>query len=215
METRQERIRRGLILARSIVRRLDEVGIHTRADVSLEHQHLAKRYVIRGVESGGAIAETGRYVTFAGENGEQLAYLQPIDSLGVNGLHAIVVAPVVVRIDLFRAGRTCQLLITKHEQGSIGNGRRPSLKNTFVFRGVDGLLDVELWGKDRDLAGSVTPQFWSRGGEVVEIPEAFRPAVRAATHGACCVGCSHAHYLTGVQAAAATHGPSGGLATYM
>ena len=133
----------------------------------------------------------------------------------MNGLHAIVVAPVVVRIDLFRAGRTCQLLITGSEQGSSGNGRRPSLKNTFVFRGVDGLLDVELWGKDLDLAGSVTPQFWSRGGEVVEIPEAFRPAVRAATHGACCVGCSHAHYLTGVQTTAATLGPSGGLATYM
>jgi hypothetical protein len=200
METRRERIRRGLILARSIVRRLDEVGIHTRADVSVEHQHLAKRYVIRGVESGGAIAETGRYVTFAGVSGEQLAYLQPLDGLGVNGLHAIVVAPVVIRIDLFRAGRACQLLITKHELESIEDGRRPSLKHTLLFRGVDGLLDIELWGKDRDLAGSATPQFWSRGGEVVEIPEAFRPAVRAATHGASCVGCSHSHYLRTLNA---------------
>lgn len=200
METRQERIRRGLILPRSIVRRLDDVGIHTRADVSLEHQHLAKRYVIRGVESGGAIAETGRYVTFAGVSGEQLAYLQPLDGLGVNGLHAIVVAPVVVRIDLFRAGRTCQLLITKHELESIEGGRRPFLRNTLLFRGVDGLLDIELWGKARDLAGSATPQFWSRGGEVVEIPEAFRPAVRAATHGASCVGCSHSHYLSNPSA---------------
>src|SRR5258708_6410554 len=98
-------------------------------------------------------------------------------------------------IDLFRAGRTCQLLITKHEQGSIEKGGRPSLKNSLVFRGMDGFLDVELWGKDRELAGSETPQFWSRGGEVVEIPEAFRPAVRATTHGASCVGCSHSHYL--------------------
>jgi hypothetical protein len=195
METKQERIRRGLILARSIVRRLDDVGIRTRPDVSLEHQHLARRYVIRGVESGGAIAATGRYVTFAGEGGEQLDYLHPIDGLGVNGLHAVVVGPLVVRIDLYRAGRTCQLLITKHEQQNIDAGKRPSLKNSLVFRGVDGLLDIELWGKDRDLAGSATPQFWSRGGEVVEIPEAFRPAVQAATHGASCVGCSHTHYL--------------------
>jgi hypothetical protein len=195
METRQDRIRRGLILARSVVRRLDEVGIYTRADVILEHQHLAKRYVIRGMESGGAITETGRYVTFAGENGEQLAYLQPIDGLAVNGLHAVVVAPVVVRIDLFRAGRTCQLLITKHEQGSFENGRRPSLESSIVFRGVDGLLDVELWGKDRAIAGSVVPQFWSRAGERMEVPKIFQPAVRAATHGASCVGCSHAHYL--------------------
>ena len=200
MEARQERIRRGLILPKSIVRRLDVVGIRARADVSLEHQHLAKRYVVRGVESGGAIAETGRYVTFAGESGEQLAYLQQLDRLGVNGLHAIVVAPVVVRIDLFRAGRTCQLLISKHQMQSIEDGRRPSLKNTLLFRGVDGLLDIELWGKDRELAGSAVPQFWSRGGEVVEIPEAFRPAVRAATHGASCVGCSHSHYLNNPRA---------------
>jgi hypothetical protein len=195
MDTRQERIRRGLLLPRSTVRRLDEVGIRTRSDVSLEHQHLANRYVIRAVESGGAIPETGRYVTFAGQSGEQLAYLQPIDGLAVNGLHAIVVAPLILRIDLFRAGRTCQLLITKHELGSAANGGRPSLRSTLVFRGVDGLLDFELWGRDRDLAGAVAPQFWSRGGEVVEVPEAFRPALRAATHGVSCVGCSHNHYL--------------------
>ena len=70
METRREQIaRRGLVLARHIVRRLDRVGIHVRADVSLEHQHLAQRYVVRGVESGGAIAEMGRYVTFAAMSG--------------------------------------------------------------------------------------------------------------------------------------------------
>jgi hypothetical protein len=198
METKRELLaRRGLVLARNIVRRLDEIGIYARADVSLEHQHLANRYVVRGVESGGAIAEMGRYVTFAAVDGEQIPYLQPVDSLGLNGVHAVVVAPILVRIDLFRAGRTCQLLITKHEHGSFEGSRRPPLINSFVFRGVDGVLEGELWGKDRDLAGSATPQFWSRGGEVIEIPEAFRRAVRAATHGATCVGCSHSHYLRG------------------
>jgi hypothetical protein len=196
METRREQIaRRGLVLARHIVRRLDRVGIHVRADVRLEHQHLAQRYVVRGVESGGAIAEVGRYVTFAAESGQQLPYLQRLDSLAVNGLHAVVVSSVFVRVDLFRAGRTCQLLITKHQPGSIENGRRPLLESSIVFRGVDGLLDVELWGKDRAAAGSVAPQFWSPAGEIVHIPEALRPAVLSATHGASCVGCSHAHYL--------------------
>lgn len=187
--------RRGLILARRIVRRLDEVGIYARPDVSLEHQHLAKRYVVRGVESGGAIAEMGRYVTFAGENGEPLEYLQPVDSLGSNGLHAVVVAPALVRVELFRVRRLCQLLITKHQPGSTENGKRPSLENILVFRGVDGLLDAVLWGKDRDLAGSVMPQFWSRAGERIEVPPAFESAVRAVTQGASCVGCSHVHYL--------------------
>jgi hypothetical protein len=196
METRREWMaRRGLILPKPIVRRLDQLGIHARADVSLEYQHLAQRYVIRGVESGGAIAEMGRYVAFAGESGEQLVYLQPLEGLNVNGVHAVVVAPVVVRIDLFRAARTCQLLITKHKPGTNESGRRPLLRSTLVFHGVDGFLDVDLWGKHRDLAGSLLPRFWSRGGEVVEVPNVFRPAVRAATHGVSCVGCSHSHFL--------------------
>ena len=198
METRREQIaRRGLVLPIRAVRRLDQVGIHVRADISLEHQHLAQRYVVRGVESGGAIAEMGRYVTFAGEHGERLTYLQPLNGLGLNGSHAVVVAPVVVRIDLFRAGRTYQLLITKHKQGSSENGRRPSLQSTLVFRGIDGILEAELWGKDRELAGSVVPKFWSRAGEPTEIPPIFRRAVTATTQGASCVGCFHTHYSCG------------------
>jgi hypothetical protein len=196
METKRELLaRRGLILARRIRRRLDEVCILARPDVSLEHQHLANRYVVRGVESGGAIAEMGRYVTFAGENGEPLAYLQPIDTLGVNGAHAVVIAPVLVRIDLFRAGRTYQLLITKHQPGQRENGRRPPLESMILFRGVNGFLDLEPWGRDRGLAEPPLPRFWSRSGEVLEVPTGFEAAVRAAQKGACCVGCAHAHYL--------------------
>jgi hypothetical protein len=196
MATRRELLaRRGLILARRVRRGLDEVGIYARPGVSLEHQHLANRYVVRGVESGGAIAEIGRYVTFAGENGEPLTYLQPIDALGVNGVHAVVVAPVLVRIELFRAGRTYQLLITKHQPGPHENGRRPPLESTILFRGVNGFLDLESWGRDRGLAEPPVPRFWSRSGEVLEAPAGFEAAVRAATKGACCIGCSHAHYL--------------------
>ena len=40
--------RRGLTLARRVLRRLDEVGIFAQPSVSLEHQHLAGRYVMRG-----------------------------------------------------------------------------------------------------------------------------------------------------------------------
>jgi hypothetical protein len=197
METRRDLLaRRGLILPRRVRRRLDEVGIHARPEVSLEHQHLANRYVVRGVESGGAIAEMGRYVTFAGENGEPLAYLQPIDALGVNGVHAVVVAPVLVRIELFRAGRTYQLLITKHQPGPHENGRRPPLESTILFRGVNGFLDLEPWGRDRGLAEQPVPRFWSRSGESLALPTGFEAAVRAASGAVCCVGCSHAHFLT-------------------
>ena len=186
---------RGIALARRVLRRLDEVGIFAQPTVSLEHQHLAGRYVARGIESGGAVKEIGRYVTFCGLEGEPLAYLHPIDAIGVNGVHAVVIAPVLVRIELFRAGRTCQLLITKHQPGKVGNGRRPLLENTVLFRGVNGFLDGEPSGKENHMPASAMPRFWSRSGEQREIPPAFAAAVRGATTGATCVGCSHTHCL--------------------
>jgi hypothetical protein len=187
---------RGLTLSRRVLRRLNEVGIFAQSRVSLEHQHLAKRYVVRGIESGGAVKDLGRYVTFCGPDGEPLPYLHPIDAIGVNGVHAVIVAPVLVRIELFRAGRTCQLLITKHEAGKVENSRRPPLENRVLFRGVNGLVNLELLRTGSDLAGrSVMPEFWSRAGEMLGIPAVFAAAVGAATMGARCVGCSHSHYL--------------------
>ena len=186
---------RGIALARRVLRRLDEVGIFAQPTVSLEHQHLAGRYVARGIESGGAVKEIGRYVTFCGLEGEPLAYLHPIDAIGVNGVHAVVIAPVLVRIELFRAGRTCQLLITKHQPGNVENGRRPLLENTVLFRGVNGFLDGEPSGKENHMPASAMPRFWSRSGEQREIPLVFVAAVRGATTGTTCVGCSHTHCL--------------------
>jgi hypothetical protein len=188
--------RRGLTLSKRVLRRLKEVGVFAQSQVSLEHQHMANRYVVRGIESGGAVKEIGRYVTFCGPEGEPLPYLHPIDAIGVNGVHAVVVAPVLVRIELFRACRTCQLLITKHEPAKAENGRRPPLENRILFRGVNGLVDLELLRAGADLAGrSVMPEFWSRAGEVLGIPAVFAAAVGSATKGVSCVGCSHSHYL--------------------
>ncbi len=104
---------------------------------------MAKRYVVHGTESGGAVRELGRYVTFAGVEGEPIAHLHPIDSLKANGAHAVVVAPMLVKVDMFRFGRTCQLLIVKHEPLVEAPGKRPELKNTVLFRGVDGYLGLE------------------------------------------------------------------------
>jgi hypothetical protein len=187
---------RGLTLSRRALRRLNEVGIFVQSQVSLEHQHLANRYVVRGIESGGAVKDIGRYVTFCGPDGEPLPYLHPIDAIGVNGVHAVVVAAILVRIELFRTGRTCQLLITNHEPGTVEHGRRPPLENRVLFRGVNGTVDLELLRPRGDLAGrSFAPEFWSRAGERLEIPAAFAAAVGSATKGVTCVGCSHSHYL--------------------
>ena len=82
----------GLRLSRQARRVLKERGIFVHAAVSLEHQHLAKRYVVRGMESGGAVGDLGRYVTFTQEDGQPIEWLHPVETIGVNGLHAVVVA---------------------------------------------------------------------------------------------------------------------------
>ncbi|HWO31663.1 MAG TPA: hypothetical protein VNO32_22950, partial [Candidatus Acidoferrum sp.] len=145
METKQDLLgARGLILPRPVLRRLDQLGIYARPAVSLEYQTLAKRYVLRGIESGGAIANLGRYVTFAAENGEPLNYLLPVDTLGVNGLHAVVVAPVLTRVEFFRVRRSCQILITIHRTGDAGTGKRPPLVSKILFRAMDGVLHDDV-----------------------------------------------------------------------
>src|SRR5260370_29469273 len=190
-------VRRGLTPSKRVLRRLNEVGIFTQSQVSLEHQHLAKRYVVRGIESGGAVKDLGRYVTFCGPAGEPLPYLHPIDAIGVNGVHAVAVAPALVRIELFRAGRTCQLLITKHQPGAAEHGRRPPLENRVLFRGVNGLVDLEPSRTGSDWAGrSGMPEFLSRGVHALGLPAVFGAAVGAATRGVSCFGYSHSPYLT-------------------
>src|SRR6059036_2847273 len=91
---------------RRIERRLQEAGILCQPEVSLHYQTLAKRSVLRGVESGGAIKEIGRYVTFCDDRGERIPRLQPIDSVSVNGRHAVVVASGLVSVEVFRVRNT-------------------------------------------------------------------------------------------------------------
>jgi E2/UBC family protein D len=63
----------GLPLSRRAVRVLKDRGIFAHSLVSIEHQQLAQRYVVRGLESGGAAGDVGRYVTFAGDDGPDSA----------------------------------------------------------------------------------------------------------------------------------------------
>ena len=163
----------GLNLPGQVGRQLRQVGVLARPEVGLEHQHLARRYVIRGVEPGGAIREMGHYVTFSGEDGDPLPYLHPIDAIGVNGVHAVVVAPVLVRVEMLRTGRTYELLITSYRIGEAENGSRPPLESQVLFRGVHGYLALELWGKDKESRGAVVPAFYSRAGELIEVPAKF------------------------------------------
>jgi hypothetical protein len=184
----------GLRLSRPALRELKVRGIFAHSPVSLEHQHLARRYVVRGVESGGAVGDVGRYVTFAGEDGEPIDYLHPVETIGVNGIHAVVVAPVLVRVEMLRKGRTYELLVSRHAAGHADNGQRPQLQTQVLFRGVHGRLELDLSGRDKAQAGAALPIFYSSAGEQIAIPELFKSVVGVITKAVNCIGCSHCHY---------------------
>lgn len=189
----QRRLRQSqpvrLALPRAALRRCEEAGIFCQPTVSLEYQRLAKRHVVRGLESGGASKEIGHYVALCGPDGERLAWLQPVQSLIGNGPHAVVIAPVLVSVEVFRIEQTYELLIARHEFLPGEDGKRPRPRSQIRFRGKQGHLSLELWGRDKEAAGKIAPEFFSRSGERTEIPVRFLDAVKAATQGASTVGC--------------------------
>jgi hypothetical protein len=118
-----------------------------------------------------------------------------VEAIGVNGLHAVVVAPVLVRVEMLRKGRTYELLITHHRPSEAVDGKRPALETKVLFRGIHGRLELDLSGNDKSQAGAVVPTFYSLAGEEIRIPKRFRDAIRAITKAVNCIGCSHCHFV--------------------
>jgi hypothetical protein len=187
--------RQGLRLPGVILNRLRSTGIYCQPTVSIEHQHVARRYVLRGVESGGAIRDLGAYTSFVDEHGEPLSWLQRVDSIAVNGVHAIAVASVLIRLEMVRIERTYDLLITRHSLMEVENGIRPRLESSILFYGRRGCLEMELWGKDGAFRGAVCPVFYTRSGEDVALPVDVEHAIAQMTAAVCCCGCRHCHLL--------------------
>jgi hypothetical protein len=184
----------GLALPASVLRAIQKRGIYCTPGVSLEHQHLAKRYVLRGVESGGAVSDMGRACAFVSPDGDPLPWLQSLDTIAVNGRHAIFLAESLVRVEMLRTVRTCELAITLHTSSHAPGSIRPKVASTLLFRGRDGVLPVDLWKDEhRALRGKLTPVFYNRAGEVLHLPQRFEEAIRKMTAAVCCVGCRHSH----------------------
>ena len=187
----------GLALPASVLRAIQKRGIYCTPGVSLEHQHLAKRYVLRGVESGGAVSDMGRACAFVSPDGDPLPWLQSLDTITVNGRHAIFLAECLVRVEMLRTVRTCELAITLHTLSHSSGRNRPEVASTLLFRGRDGVLPIDLWRDEhRALRGMLTPIFYSRAGEVLHPPKRFEEAIGKVTAAVCCVGCKHSHVGT-------------------
>jgi hypothetical protein len=184
----------GLSLPSATLQALQRRGIYCTPGVTVEHQHLAKRYVLRGVESGGAVADMGRFCAYLSADGLRLPWLQTIDSLAVNGRHAIILAESLIRVEMLRMVRTCELSISLHALSLQPGRTRPEITSKSVFRGHDGFLPVELWREEhRPLFGQLAPVFYTRSGEPMELPRRFEEAIRKITSAVCCIGCKHTH----------------------
>jgi hypothetical protein len=194
----------GLALGRPVLRALEKRGIYCQTGVSIEHQHLAKRYVIRGTESGGAVSDMGRYCAYLDGEGQALSWLQPLDSIAGNGRHAIVIATELLRVDMLRVGRTYDLAISKHSLLSTGEQRRPAITSAMLFRGHQGTLAAELWKEEyRKLRGSLAPVFYTPAGEMKQFPQIFDDAIKKITGALSCLGCRHAHIAAAGTASSA------------
>jgi hypothetical protein len=137
----------------------------------------------------------GRYVTLCNERGESIPWLQPIDTVAMNGRHAVVIARAFVSVDVFRVRNTYDVLIAKH-QVIEPEGARGRIDSSVLFRGRQGYLPLDLTGTEKSMAGQILPEFFNRAGEPMEISSAFVAAVKAAIKGANCLGCVHQHYVT-------------------
>lgn len=184
----------GLSLPGSVLKALYKRGIHCTPSVSVEHQHLARRYVLRGVESGGAVSDMGRACAFVAPDGSPLPWLQFIHSMAVNGRHAIFLAENLVRLEMLRTVRTYELAITFHSISAEPRQKRPRITSKLLFRGQDGELPFDLWKEaNKALRGKLVPEFYDRSGEVRHLPHEFEEAIKLLTAAVCCVGCNHAH----------------------
>ena len=184
----------GLSLPHDVLNALRKRGIYCVPGVSVEHQYFAKRYVLRGVESGGAVSDMGRACAFVAADGTPLPWLQSLQSLAVNGRHAIFLAESLVRLEMLRSLKSYELVITSHTLSLVAANQRPAVVSKLIFHGKDGILPFDLWKeKHRDLRGKITPMFYDRAGEVIQLPLQYEDAIRRLTVAACCIGCRHTH----------------------
>jgi hypothetical protein len=185
----------GLRLASDVLDALRDLRIYCNSDISVVHQQFAERYVLRGEESGGAVSNVGAYSSFVDDAGKALSWLQPVETVGANGRHAIVIAPSFVRMHMVRVEHTYDLLITRHRLVSVTGRKKPAIESTILFKARQGTLALDLWEKDSSSRGQICPVFYSFGGDPRVIPHEFQEATLIMTAAVCCIGCRHAHLL--------------------
>ena len=111
-----------------------------------------------------------------------------------NGVHAVVIAPELWRVEMFRYENTYDVLITRHTLSPHQN-TRPEIVSKIIFFRRAGTLSTELWGKDSAFRGGAVPSFFKKNGEEQILPSTLLDALLKVTEAVCCVGCKHSHLL--------------------
>jgi hypothetical protein len=187
--------RLGLRLPAVTLKRLQSAGIFCQPAVSVEYQQHAHGYVLRAIESGGAIAELGAYCGFVGTGGNAVMWSEQLNNLAVNGLHAIVMAPVLVRLEMVRNRLSYELLITRHSLSSVPQHQRPQLRSSILFHGHGSSMALS---NDAESRSRSCPPLCDGSGSLSALPAQFRDAVQRLVSGVWCVGCRHPH-LSGTR----------------
>ena len=184
----------GLALPASVLKALQKRGIYCTPGVSLEHQHLARRYVLRGVESGGAVSDMGRACAFVAPDGSPLTWLQSLHSIAVNGRHAIFLAESLVRLEMLRSVQTYELAITLHTVSSVAGRKRPRIAIEAAVSRTGRCAPIRsLEGGTPRTPGKTDSHLLRPRRRNSAVPPQFEEAIRKLTAHVCCIGCKHTH----------------------
>jgi hypothetical protein len=170
-----------LRLDKETLARLKKDRVYCDTRVRQEFQEKNQKYVVRGIDSGGATPDIGHYITYCNVDGSPLNMLHPVETFNSNGLHAVVVAPDFIKVEMLRIGKTYNLMISHSRNAHRTRNRKRWLLHYPIFLGLQGYLGKDLVGKDANVRGQVKPEFYTHAGEVQEIPEQYHSVVRAVT----------------------------------
>ena len=73
--------------------------------------------------------------------------------------------------------------------------QKPKIDTSLIFFHRFGILDRELWGKDKMFRGGIAPQFFMSNGSEAKVPHVFQQAVYKMTEAVTCTKCKHQHLL--------------------
>src|SRR5258708_35940977 len=77
-----------LVLPKPMMAKLASLGIYCQTWVTAEWQDRAKRWVLRGVESGGGAEGFGRYISFFAAEGAGVGWVHEAERSGANAAGA-------------------------------------------------------------------------------------------------------------------------------